>query len=108
VEAGAAVVMTGMSSSEEAAAGGTAPGEQRPAACVQQLPMRSTYRWQGELRAELEVLLLIKTADDRVDAVVAHLEQHHPYDVPEVVVVRDAAASAPYLAWLVEETRPSS
>lgn len=106
MEAGAAVVMTAVSSEEQAAAAATALVERRLAACVQQLPMRSIYRWEGEVRSEPEVLLLIKTAGDRVEDLVSHLEAHHPYQVPEVMVVRDVAASAPYLAWLVGETRP--
>ena len=44
----------------------TALVEARLAACVQQVPgVRSTYRWAGRVEQGDEVLLLIKTAEDR-------------------------------------------
>jgi periplasmic divalent cation tolerance protein len=33
----------------------------RLAACVQHLPIRSTYRWQGTVENDDEILLLVKT-----------------------------------------------
>ena len=76
------------------------------AACVQEVEIASTYRWRGEVTRADEVLLLIKTADDRGDDVVRWLERQHPYEVPEIIVLTDAEAFGPYLGWLVEETRP--
>lgn len=35
--------------------------ERRLAACVQRLPIRSTYRWQGCVEHDDEILLLVKT-----------------------------------------------
>ena len=43
--------------------------ERRLAACVQRLPIRSTYRWRGTVERDDEVLLLVKTRRDRYDAV---------------------------------------
>lgn len=100
METGAVIVMTTVSTDEEADALANALVGGRLAGCVQRLLIRSTYRWEGEVRTEPEVLLLVKTTADRADAVVAHLEAHHPYEVPEVVALRDVQASAAYLAWL--------
>ena len=36
--------------------------ERREAACIQQLDIRSHYRWEGEVRSDPEVLLLVKTS----------------------------------------------
>jgi periplasmic divalent cation tolerance protein len=104
MEPGAAVIMTTVSSDEDADALASGLVEGRLAACVQRLLIRSTYRWDGEVRTEPEVLLLIKAPAERVADVVAHLEAHHPYEVPEIVAVRDAEAAAPYLAWMAGET----
>jgi periplasmic divalent cation tolerance protein len=84
----------------------TALVDERLAACVQQLPrVRSTYRWNGRVERADEVLLLIKTAADRIPAVFARVQALHPYDVPELLAldVRDGAPS--YLDWVIAQSR---
>lgn len=82
---------------------------ERLAACVQCLSgLRSTYRWQGEVEQSDEVLLLIKTTSDRLDALVARIAELHPYELPEVIAVEAVGGSAPYLEWLSAGTRPDA
>jgi periplasmic divalent cation tolerance protein len=82
--------------------------EARLAACVQVLPgVASTYRWQGAIERADEVLLLAKTWDDRLDALVATLRARHPYEVPEIMAVPAAGGLAAYLDWVRAETRPA-
>jgi len=70
------------------------------AACVQfDGPIRSIYRWQGEVQTEAEFRLIIKTAPAAHAACQAALEQLHPYDLPEIVVLA-ADASPAYAAWV--------
>jgi periplasmic divalent cation tolerance protein len=38
---------------------------ERLAACVQDAAIRSRYRWQGEIRCEPELLLLVKTTAEK-------------------------------------------
>jgi periplasmic divalent cation tolerance protein len=66
----------------------------------------STYRWNGAVETADEVLLVIKTTADRLEAMQARLVAEHPYDVPEVVALDPVAGHAPYYAWLERETRP--
>jgi len=81
--------------------------ERKLAACVNLLPgIRSVYRWKGAVEEADEILLLAKTAADRVEALERALEEIHPYDVPECVVLEPGRVEANYLAWLVESTRP--
>ncbi|MGH8114179.1 MAG: divalent-cation tolerance protein CutA [Rhodanobacteraceae bacterium] len=81
--------------------------EQRLAACVSRLPgVASTYRWQGKILDDAEVLLLIKTTHERFDAVRARLLELHPYEVPEVIALDIADGHAPYLDWIAQETTP--
>lgn len=75
------------------------------AACVQQLPIRSTYRWAGAVERDEEFLLLVKTTEARVEAVMAAVLDIHSYDVPAITVVAVAGGSEPYLEWVREETR---
>ena len=43
---------------------------------------------------------MIKTTRARVDALLARLEQLHPYEVPEALVVPVTGGAERYLAWL--------
>lgn len=86
---------------EPAAALARALVEQRLAACVNVLgDLRSIYRWQGRLEDEPEALLLIKTVAARVATLKAWIAEHHPYDVPEVLVLPVADGLEPYLDWV--------
>ena len=102
------VVMTTTDDPEEAAA--LAPGlvEARLAACVQAMPIASTYRWEGEVETADERLLLVKTRADRVEAVEVFLAEHHSYDTPECVVVPMVGGLPAYLAWIDESVGRSS
>lgn len=85
---------------------GDALVEQRLAACVQQLPIRSTYRWEGEVQHDEEILLLVKTRAARFDDVASLVRELHSYDVPAITAVPIVHGSADYLAWIDAETSP--
>ena len=76
------------------------------AACVNRIPgLTSVYKWNGELKSGTEVLLLIKTAADRVPALTAELVSIHPYELPEIIAVPLIGGHAPYLDWIRDSTR---
>ena len=78
---------------------------ERLAACVNRVPgVASTFRWQGEIHDDAEVLLLIKTTRDRFDALRRRLVELHPYEVPEMIALEVADGLPGYLDWLVRET----
>lgn len=77
----------------------------RLAACVQQLPVTSTYVWEGELERSSEILLIAKTAAEAFDAVCAAVTEAHPYEVPEILAVPVAAALDAYERWVEESVR---
>ena len=70
--------------------------------------VRSIYRFQGAVEDEREVLLVIKTRADRVDALAERLRALHPYEVPELLVLPTAGGLAPYLDWVRAEAAPVS
>ena len=71
------------------------------AACVNRVSgVRSVYKWEGELRDDAEVLLIMKTTTDRLDALTSEVEQQHPYDCPEVIALPVVGGAAAYLDWL--------
>jgi periplasmic divalent cation tolerance protein len=91
---------------ESAARIATALVEDRLVACVQQLPgLRSTYLWDGALQQADEILLLIKTTSDRLDAVVARVQALHPYELPELLAVEARGGSPAYLDWVRIQSR---
>ncbi len=76
------------------------------AACVNILPeVTSVFEWKGTVETETEVLLVIKTAADRVERLNQRIPELHPYDVPEVVALPITAGLPAYLQWVSEETR---
>jgi periplasmic divalent cation tolerance protein len=76
----------------------------RLAACVQRLPIRSTYRWEGAVQHDDEVLLLVKTVAARFDDVAATVRELHSYDVPAITAVPIVRGTDDYLAWIDAET----
>lgn len=77
--------------------------ERRLAACCNLTPVTSVYRWQGAVEEEEEVLCIVKTRRERLEALQDWLEEHHPYDVPELVALTPVHVAPPYLAWLLAE-----
>jgi periplasmic divalent cation tolerance protein len=81
--------------------------EERLAACVNIIDrVVSIYRWEGRVSEDGEQLLVIKTSDERVDALREVLLRQHPYDVPEFVVIPIDQTSDAYGAWLLESVSP--
>ncbi|MBW2712120.1 MAG: divalent-cation tolerance protein CutA [Deltaproteobacteria bacterium] len=78
--------------------------EERLAACVNLVPeLRSIYHWEGEIREEGEVLMVIKTVQDKVEFLTRTLVEAHPYEVPEVVAFNVRGGSEDYLDWIMKE-----
>lgn len=74
---------------------------ERHAACASVVPrIRSIYAWEGEIRDEAEALLLIKTTASHFFVIEHWLEEHHPYDVPELIALSNEHVAEPYLKWL--------
>lgn len=79
--------------------------EERLAACVNRISgVQSTYRWQGEIQEDAEVLLVIKTTRECFDALGKRLAGLHSYELPELVAVAIDEGLPAYLDWLARET----
>ncbi|MBB5804111.1 periplasmic divalent cation tolerance protein [Saccharothrix ecbatanensis] len=103
------VVITTTDSEDAAGTLARAVVEARLAACVQVSgPIRSVYRWDGEVRDDREWQLWIKTAYDRVDELTEFVKARHTYDVPEVVALPVLGGNTDYLEWITSETRPEA
>jgi len=85
--------------------------ERRLAACVNILPaVTSCYRWQGSIETAAESLLLIKTDAAHYGELERAVREHHPYELPEVIMVPIERGLPPYLQWVTEclESAPVS
>ena len=77
----------------------------RLAACVsQQGPVHSSYHWQGQVESADEIQLLFKTSVARAPELEQFIQNHHPYDTPEILSWQ-ATASAAYGQWVITETQ---
>ena len=102
----AVIVLTTIAADADAGALARTLVGERLAACVNVLPvMASVYRWEGRVEEGREQQLLIKTAADRVAPLVARLRALHPYEVPELLVLRVGEGSEAYLRWIRESVR---
>ncbi len=76
--------------------------EQGLAACVNLVPVASVYRWQGQIEEDQELLLVVKTRAQDLEALERFVHEHHPYSVPEFVVLTPEHVAPAYLKWLLE------
>ena len=67
-------------------------------------PIRSVYRWQGEVHDETEHLMVIKTRASLFASVEARVKALHSYEVPEVIALPIVAGSQSYLDWIFDST----
>ena len=97
------IVLSTAGSEEEGARIAKSLLERKLCACVNLVPkIRSLYRWEGAVQDDAEVLLIMKTTQDKLQALSDHLAQIHSYDVPEVLAIAVDKGSASYLEWLAE------
>src|ERR1700722_347165 len=75
--------------------------EVRLAACVQLVgPIKSFYRWRGELEDEREWQLVIKTTSDRLSELETYIKEKHSYETPEITATVISGGSREYLDWI--------
>ncbi|MGE5758935.1 MAG: divalent-cation tolerance protein CutA [Gemmatimonadota bacterium] len=100
----ALVVITALGNEADARALVTALVEDRVIACGTLLGnARSIYRWEGSVREESEVVVLLKTDVAKWDALRTAVERHHPYEVPELLALPVTHGLESYLSWLASE-----
>ena len=77
---------------------------ERLVACVNAAPVRSCYRWKGEICRDREELLVMKTREGLFARVMERLREIHPYEVPEILALPVWGGFSGYLGWVMEET----
>lgn len=103
---GPLVVFITTPSAEEGARLGRALLEERLAACVNAVPVRSAYWWRGNIEEAAESLLIVKTVDRHLEALTARVRALHSYSVPEVIAFPITGGNADYLRWIEGSVAP--
>lgn len=90
---------------EEAQVIGRAMVEARLAACANILPeMVPVFRWEGEIGEGSESVVILKTTRERVEDLIAAIEEIHSYECPCAVVLPIVGGSKAFLDWIAVET----
>ena len=59
--------------------------ELKAAGCIEYLPVRSVYKWNGVIEHQTEFQLIVKTADINLTREV--LRKYHPYKIPMIMEI---------------------
>jgi len=78
--------------------------EKKLAACVQSMPISSTYWWKDKVEESNEFLLLFKTTKASAGKLRTFIETEHSYDIPEVIEIPITSGSDAYLQWMSAHT----
>ncbi len=94
------MVMTTVASRKDADAVAGKVVANRLAACVQQMPVRSVYRWKGKVESANEILLTMKTRAGLQAKLISFIKTMHSYDVPEIIAVPIVTGFRGYFDWI--------
>ena len=93
-------VYTTVANDQQAQRLASAATQSNLAACVQTEPIRSTYRWQGQVECQEEIRVLFKTTRTAYRKLEELLVELHPYELPAIFCVPVWDASAAYTQWV--------
>lgn len=66
----------------------------------------SIYRWQGRIEESQECQLLLKCDEASLPRLRELLDELHPYELPELVVVEPREVEERYAAWIAAQCGP--
>ena len=91
-------------SSEEAKKIAEAVVTERLAACANILAgVTSVFHWEGKLCRENEAVLILKTTEEKTDALTARIKELQSYECPCVVVLPIEGGDPAFLEWIKRE-----
>ena len=92
-------------SRDEARKIGQALLESNLVACVNIIDnMNSLFMWEGALQDDQEVIVIGKTTEQRIPALIEKVNALHSYDCPCVLSIPVENGNPEFLAWIRNET----
>ena len=79
--------------------------EEKLAACVNIHPIKSIYRWEGQIQEDDEMALFVKTKAELADEVIQRVKELHSYEVPCIVSLSIEKGYPDFLKWIEESTK---
>lgn len=78
---------------------------ERLAACANILDgITSIFHWNGTLCRENETVLILKTMEEKTDALAARIKELHSYECPCIVILPIEGGNPAFLDWIGRET----
>ena len=75
------------------------------AACVNIVKgVESVYQWQGTIKHDQEILLIIKTCQSLFPQLKSAIQALHDYELPEIIAVPIETGEKNYLNWIQSAT----
>lgn len=83
--------------------------DRRLAACVHiSGPIRSIYRWQGEMCDAVEFHCSVKSLAVHAEQLMQTIRQAHSYDTPQIIVMPVTDCDPSYALWWREQVAPDN
>jgi periplasmic divalent cation tolerance protein len=77
---------------------------ERLAACANIVDgVTSIFHWEGTLCREKEAVLILKTTEEKTDALTARIQELHSYECPCIVVLPIEGGNPDFLDWIEGE-----
>lgn len=99
------VLYSTAASKEEAERIAAALVEGKLIACCNQVEgVSSIYFWEGKVNQEKEVLMIMKSRESLIPAILHRIKQLHSYKVPELIAMPIVGGSPEYIDWVLDNT----
>ncbi|OGG43283.1 MAG: hypothetical protein A3F84_12910 [Candidatus Handelsmanbacteria bacterium RIFCSPLOWO2_12_FULL_64_10] len=106
---GVVCVLVNASSQEEAIKIGQTVVRERLAASANVVgQVRSFYHWKGKVEDQSEAIVVFKTVQFHLPALMQRVADLHSYEVPSIIALPLYMAYQPYVNWVVETTGSKS
>src|SRR4051812_39144721 len=74
-------------------------------ACAKSWPVTSKFFWQGKQESDMEILLLMDSAEDLFEEVNSVVRNHHSYDVYNLQALSVSAMTKETAKWMDENLK---
>ena len=74
--------------------------DKKLAACVSFMPVQSVYIWDGKKSQNQEIEAIIKTTEEKFEAIEKAIKELVSYDIPQIISVKAEKVQDKYMQWV--------